>query len=121
MINKKYFLLFLFTMLIILFINLFSDVRVEFLTNSIVEFRKFSLNCGSVYQILIEGVEYTDENLRMNDVYCYNNAVLKVINTVVGTILILIALKLGLKFIDNKSKREDLSDLLRILKIRNSK
>ena len=79
------------------------------------------MNCGSVYQILIEGVEYTDKNLRMHEAICYNNAVIKVFNTVLGTIAVLLILKYGLQYIERKSNREDLSDLLKILRIRNSK
>ena len=121
MFNKKYFLIFFNSLLIFVFINLFLDVKVEFITASLDEFKQFSLNCGSVYQILIEGVEYTDKNLRMHEAICYNNAVIKVFNTVLGTIAVLFILKYGLQYIERKSNREDLSDLLKILRIRNSK
>ena len=68
MFNKKYFVTFLILLIFYTFFNLFSDVKVEFLSLSLVEYKEFSLNCGSVYQILFEGVEYTDKNLRMNEV-----------------------------------------------------
>ena len=121
MFNRKYFQFFFTSLLIFIIINLFLDVKVEFLTASFVEFKQFSLNCGSVYQILIEGVEYTDKNLRMHDAICYNNAVIRVFNTVLGIIAVLLILKYGLLYLDKKSNREDLTDLLKILRIRNSK
>tara|TARA_B100001996_G_scaffold276688_1_gene217321 strand:+ start:1710 stop:2081 length:372 start_codon:yes stop_codon:yes gene_type:complete len=121
MFNKKYFIIFFSSLLAFVIINLFLDVKVEFLTASFVEFKQFSLNCGSVYQILIEGIEYTDKNLKMHDAICYNNAVIKVFNTIIGTIAVLMILKFGIQYIDRKTNREDLSDLLRILKFRNSR
>ena len=121
MFNKKYFQIFFSSLLIFVIVNLFLDVKVEFLTASFVEFKQFSLNCGSVYQILIEGVEYTDKNLRMHEAICYNNAVIKIFNTVLGTVGVLLILKYGLQYIERKSNREDLTDLLKILRIRNSK
>ena len=121
MFNKKYFIIFFSSLLAFVIINLFLDVKVEFLTASFVEFKQFSLNCGSVYQILIEGIEYTDKNLKMHDAICYNNAVIKVFNTVIGTIFVLVILKIGIQYIDRKTNREDLSDLLRILRFRNSR
>ena len=121
MYNKKYFIIFFSTLFLAAIINLFLDVKVEFLATSLVEYRKYSLNCGSVYQILIEGLEYTDKNLRMNDVVCYNNAVIKVFNTVLVSIFVFFVLKFGIRYIDNKSNIEDISDLLKILKNRNSK
>ena len=121
MFNKKYFIIFLSSLLAFIIINLFLDVKVEFLTTSFIEFKQFSLNCGSVYQILIEGIEYTDKNLKMHDAICYNNAVIKVFNTVIGTIFVLVILKIGIQYIDRKTNREDLSDLLRILRFRNSR
>ena len=66
MFNKKYFVTFLILLTFYSFFNLFSDVKVEFLSLSLVEYKEFSLNCGNVYQILFEGVEYSDKNLRLS-------------------------------------------------------
>ena len=121
MFNKKYFVTFLILLTFYTFFNLFSDVKVEFLSLSLVEYKEFSLNCGSVYQILFEGVEYTDKNLRMNEVVCYNNAVLKILNTFLSIIFILVLFRFGIKYINKKSNTEDLSDLLLILRRRNKR
>ena len=92
MINKRNIITISIILLLLLFINLFSDVKVEYLTMSLTEYRNFSLNCGTVYDILVNRVEYTDKALRMNQAVCFNNAVLRVFNTVIGTIFILISL-----------------------------
>ena len=121
MFNKKYFVTFLILLTLYSFFNLFSDVKVEFLSLSLVEYKEFSLNCGNVYQILFEGVEYTDKNLRMNEVVCYNNSVLKILNAFVSIILILVLFRFGIKYINKKSNTEDLTDLLLILRRRNKR
>ncbi len=121
MFNKKYFVTFLILLTIYTFFRLFSDVEVEFLTISLNEYREFSLNCGSVYQILIENIEYTDNNLRMNKVICYNNAVLKTLNTFLTSVLIIILFIFGIKYFNKRTNTEDLSDLLLILKRRNKR
>ena len=121
MFNKKYFVTFLILLTIYIFFRLFSDVEVEFLTISLNEYREFSLNCGSVYQILIENIEYTDNNLRMNKVICYNNAVLKVLNTFMTSVFILIFFIFGIKYFNKRKNTDDLSDLLLILKRRNKR
>ena len=121
MFNKKYFVTFLILLTIFIFFRLFSDVEVEFLTISLNEYREFSLNCGSVYQILIENIEYTDNNLRMNKVICYNNAVLKVLNTFLTSVFIFIFFIFGIKYFNKRKNTDDLSDLLLILKRRNKR
>ena len=121
MFNKKYFATFLILLTFYTFYNLFSDVKVEFLSLSLVEYKEFSLNCGNVYQILIEGVEYTDKNLRMNEIVCYNNAVLKILNAFFSIVLILVLLRFGIRYFNRKSNTEDLSDLLFILRRRNKR
>ena len=121
MFNKKFFVTFLILLTFYSFFNLFSDVKVEFLSLSLVEYKEFSLNCGNVYQILFEGVEYSDKNLRMNEVVCYNNAVLKILNTFVSIIFILVLFRFGIKYINKKSNTEDLTDLLLILRRRNKR
>ena len=121
MFNKKYFVTFLILLTIFTIFRLFSDVEVEFLTISLNEYREFSLNCGSVYQILIENIEYTDNNLRMNKVICYNNAVLKVLNTFLTSVFILIFFIFGIKYFNKRKNTDDLSDLLVILKRRNKR
>ena len=121
MYNKKFFVWFLIILCLITLFNLFTVVTVEFSANSFVEYRKFVLNCGTVYEILFTEIEYSDKKLRMNEVVCYNNAILKVLNVVLSFIAIFLIFKFGIKYLNNKSNREDLSDLLLILRRRNKR
>ena len=121
MYNKKFFVWFLIILCLVTLFNLFTAVTVEFSANSFVEYRKFVLNCGTVYEILFTDIEYSDKKLRMNEVVCYNNAILKVLNVVLSFIAIFLIFKFGIIYINNKSNREDLSDLLLILRRRNKR
>lgn len=121
MYNKKFFVWFLIILCLVTLFNLFTAVTVEFSANSFVEYRKFVLNCGTVYEILFTEIEYSDKKLRMNEVVCYNNAILKVLNVVLSFIAIFLIFKFGIKYLNNKSNREDLSDLLLILRRRNKR
>ena len=121
MYNKKFFVWFLIILCLVTLFNLFTAVTVEFSANSFVEYRKFVLNCGTVYEILFTEIEYSEKKLRMNEVVCYNNAILKVLNGVLSFIAIFLIFKFGIKYLNNKSNREDLSDLLLILRRRNKR
>ena len=57
----------------------------------------------------------------MNEVVCYNNAVLKILNAFVSIIFIVVLFRFGIKYINRKSKTDDLSDLLLILRRRNKR
>ena len=57
----------------------------------------------------------------MNEVVCYNNAVLKILNAFVSIIFILVMSRFGIRYINRKSNTEDLSDLLFILRRRNKR
>ena len=89
--------------------------------NSKNNFKEFELNCGSFIDILIYKDQYIgNSSLRMNASVCYNLALLKVLNTSILLIFITISLYFGLKYFKNKSNREDLTDLIQILKNRNN-
>lgn len=106
-------------MTVLVFFNLFRDVEVGFLTVSLTDYKNFKLNCGSVIEILINRVEYVDKNLRMNSAVCYNNAVLKVFNTFLSLIVITISFIFGIRYYKRLSLREDITDILSLLKKRN--
>jgi hypothetical protein len=56
----------------------------------------------------------------MNASVCYNLALLKVLNTSLLFIFITISFYFGIKYFKNKKIREDLTDLIQILKNRNN-
>ena len=118
--NKNKFINFLIALFIFSIFYLFSDVIIRYEGVSLREFKEFELNCGSVVDILIYKDQYIgNSSLRMNASVCYNLALLKVLNTSILLIFITISLYFGFKYFKNKSNREDLTDLINILKKRN--
>ena len=120
--NKNKFINFLIALFIFSIFYLFSDVIIRYEGVSLREFKEFELNCGSFIDILIYKDQYIgNSSLRMNASVCYNLALLKVLNTSLLFIFITISFYFGIKYFKNKKIREDLTDLIQILKNRNNK
>ncbi len=119
--NKKYLLIILFLIYLITFLYLIDDVEIEFVGVSRFKYQEFKLNCGSIYDILINNIEYSEKNLRMNEVVCRNTAVVKILNSFLIFISSIIFFISGIKYLNSRTEREDISDLLRLLKRRNNK
>ena len=119
--NKKYLLIILFLIYLFTYLYLIDDVEIEFVGVSRFKYQEFKLNCGSIYDILINNIEYSDKNLRMNEVVCRNTAVVKILNSFLIFISSIIFFISGIKYLNSKTEREDISDLLRLLKRRNNK
>ncbi len=119
--NKKYLLIILFLIYLLTFLYLIDDVEIEFVGVSRFKYQEFKLNCGSIYDILINNIEYSEKNLRMNEVVCRNTAVVKILNSFLIFISSIILFISGIKYLNSRTEREDISDLLRLLKRRNNK
>ena len=119
--NKKYLLIILFIIYLLTFLYLIDDVEIEFVGVSRFKYQEFKLNCGSIYDILINNIEYSEKNLRMNEVVCKNTAVIKILNSLLIFISSIIFFISGIKYLNSRTEREDISDLLRLLKRRNNK
>lgn len=119
--NKKYLLIILFLIYLFTFLYLIDDVEIEFVGVSRYKYQEFKLNCGSIYDILINNIEYSEKNLRMNEVVCRNTAVVKILNSLLIFISSIIFFITGIKYLNSRTEREDISDLLKLLKRRNNK
>ena len=122
MFNKKSFLIFLVFLFLLSVFNLFNDVTLEYVGISLDRYKKFEISCGSVIEIVsnIGNSEFM-RSLGVNRKSCIGTAVVKIINFISTTFVILLAAYLGLKYFKKLDSREDLSDLISILKRRNSK
>tara|TARA_B100000073_G_scaffold81264_1_gene61856 strand:+ start:259 stop:630 length:372 start_codon:yes stop_codon:yes gene_type:complete len=119
--NKKFLLVILFLIYLFTFLYLIDDVEIEFVGVSRFKYQEFKLNCGSIYDILINNIEYSEKNLRMNEVVCRNTAVVKILNSFLIFISSILFFISGIKYLNSRTEREDISDLLRLLKRRNNK
>ena len=122
MFNKKSFLTFLIFLFFVSVFNLFSDVTLEYVGISLDLYKEFEISCGTVVEIVtnIGNAEFMD-SLGVNRRSCIGSAFVKIINFISTTLFLLLIAYIGLRYFKKIETREDLSDLIYILKRRNSK
>ena len=122
MFNKKSFLTFLIFLFFVSAFNLFNDVTLEYVGISLDLYKEFEISCGTVVEIVtnIGNAEFMD-SLGVNRRSCIGSAFVKIINFISTTLFLLLIAYIGLKYFKKIETREDLSDLISILKRRNSK
>ena len=122
MFNKKSFLIFLIILFLVSVFNLFSQVTLEYVGISLDLYKEFEISCGTVIEIItnIGNADFMD-SLGVNRRSCVGSAFVKIINFISTTLFLLLTAYLGLRYFKKIDTREDLSDLISILKRRNSK
>lgn len=122
MFNKKSFLIFLILLFLVSVFNLFSEVTLEYVGISLDLYKEFEISCGTVIEIItnIGDADFMD-SLGVNRRSCVGSAFVKIINFISTTLFLLLTAYLGLRYFKKIDTREDLSDLISILKRRNSK
>ena len=122
MFNKKSFLIFLILLFLVSVFNLFSEVTLEYVGISLNLYKEFEISCGTVFEIItkIGDADFID-SLGVNRRSCVGSAFVKIINFISTTLFLLLTAYLGLRYFKKLDTREDLSDLISILKRRNSK
>ena len=122
MFNKKSFLIFLILLFLVSVFNLFNEVTLEYVGISLDLYKEFEISCGTVIEIIsnIGNSEFMD-SLGVNRRPCIGSAFVKIINFISTTLFLLLTAYLGLRYFKKIDTREDLSDLISILKRRNSK
>jgi len=122
MFNKKSFLIFLILLFFVSVFNLFSEVTLEYVGISLNLYKEFEISCGTVIEIItnISNADFMD-SLGVNRRSCVGSAFVKIINFISTTLFLLLTAYLGLRYFKKIDTREDLSDLISILKRRNSK
>ncbi len=122
MFKSKYTIVAILIFMIFSISNIFSIVYIEYNAVSLVEYRKYSVECGPLLEILSNNIDFsTDPLLSMNRTSCRNMAIVTLINTFISVIFLSFLLILVVRLIKNKTETEDLTDLINILKKRNSK
>ena len=122
MFKSKYTIVAILIFMIFSISNIFSIVYIEYNAVSLVEYRKYSVECGPLLEILSNNIDFsTNPLLSMNRTSCRNMAIITLINTFISIIFLSFLLILVVRLIKNKTETEDLTDLINILKKRNSK
>ncbi len=120
MFKSKYTIVAILMFMIFSISNIFSIVYIEYNAVSLVEYRKYSIECGQLLDILGNNIDYSNNSLlSMNRTSCRNMAIVTLLNTFISVIFLTFLLFVVIKLIRNRSEVEDLSDLIKILKKRN--
>lgn len=122
MFNKKSFLIILIFLFLVSVFNLFNEVTLEYVGISLNLYKEFEISCGSVVEIFSNiGNEEFLNSLGVDRKACIGTAIVKLINFISTSLILLLIALIGLVYFKRIETREDLSDLIAILKRRNSK
>jgi hypothetical protein len=122
MFNKKSFFSFLILLFLVTVFNLFNEVTLKYVGLSLNLYKEFEISCGTVVEIVmnLQNEEFI-KSLGVNRKACIGTAFVKIINFICTSLLILLTTYIGLKYFKKIESREDLTDLISILKRRNTK
>jgi len=122
MFNKKSFLIILIFLFLVSVFNLFNEVTLDYVGISLNLYKEFEISCGSVVEIFSNiGNEEFLKSLGVDRKACIGTAIVKLINFISTSLFLLLIAFIGLAYFKRIETREDLSDLIAILKRRNSK
>lgn len=122
MFKSKYTLWFITFLIGIAIYNIFAIVQIEFNTVSLYSFKKFTIECGTIYDLLTNNVDFSqNKNLSMNRSICVNQAMVTLTTSILTIIFLMFMFYYAYKAFQNKDNFEDMSSLLTILRRRNNK
>ena len=102
--------------------NIFAIVQIEFNTVSLYSFKKFTIECGTIYDLLTNNVDFSiNKNLSMNRSICVNQAIVTLTTSVLSIIFLLSLFLYSFRVFKSKDDYEDMNSLLAILRRRNNK
>ena len=102
--------------------NIFAIVQIEFNTVSLYSFKKFTIECGTIYDLLTNNVDFSsNKNLSMNRSICVNQAIVTLTTSILSIIFLLSLFLYSLRVFKTKDDYEDMNSLLAILRRRNNK
>ena len=122
MFNIKFPIRLIILLILTVIVNIFSTVTIEYNAISFQEYRNIEIVCGDLYSVLTTSdINQVSAELRVNWRPCREKA-FTILITSAFTLTFLISLLIYLVILyKNRPKREDINDLLGILKRMNKK
>ncbi len=121
MFKSKYTLWFIGFLICMSLYNIFAIVQIEFNTVSLYSFKKFTIECGTIYDLLSNNVDFSvNKNLSMNRSICVNQALVTLSTSTLSIIFLIFMFSYVLKLLKRKNEYEDMNRLLSILRRRNN-
>jgi len=121
MFKSKYTLWFIAFLIATSLYNIFAIVQIEFNTVSLYSFKKFTIDCGTIFELLTNNVDFsTNKKLSMNRSICVNQAIVTLSTSLLSIIFLLSLFIYTFRIFKTKDDYEDMSTLLAILRRRNN-
>ena len=122
MFNIKYPIGIIILLIITVIINVFSTVTIEYFGISYEIFRTYEIQCGNIFEVIntVDISDFTQEK-RVNWKSCQQKAYVILITSVISLVFLTTVLIYLIYLYRNKPKKEDLTDILSILKKMNQK
>ena len=122
MLNIKYPIGIIILLIITVIINVFSTVTIEYFGISYEIFRTYEIQCGNIFEVIntVDISDFTQEK-RVNWKSCQQKAYVILITSVISLVFLTTVLIYLIYLYRNKPKKEDLTDILSILKKMNQK
>ncbi len=116
MFNIKFPIRLIILLILTVFLNIFSTVTIEYNAVSLQEFRKYEIACGDIYDVINTNISNVSQDLKLNWKTCKSKAYTILITSGISLFFLLTLLIYLIYIFKNIPKREDITDLLGILK-----
>ena len=109
-------------LLITVIINVFSNISIEYYGISVDIFRTYELQCGNILTVInTTDVSELSQNLRVNWNTCQQKAYVTLITSTISLFFLITLLLYFIYLYRNKPEKDDMSDILGILRRMNRK
>ena len=122
MFNIKFPIRLIIFLILTIIINIFSTVTIEYNVISFQEYRNVEITCGNLFNVIMTTeISEVSDNLRVNWSSCREKAYTIIITSGISLIFLITLLIYLFYLYKNRPKREEISDLLSILRRMNKK
>ena len=109
-------------LLITVIVNVFSNITIEYYGISVDIFRTYEVQCGNILSVInTTDISEFSQDLRVNWNTCQQKAYIVIITSTISLIFLISLLLYLIYLYKNKPVRDDMSDILGLLKRINNK
>ena len=109
-------------LLITIIVNVFSNITIEYYGISVDIFRTYEVQCGNILSVInTTDISEFSQDLRVNWNKCQQKAYIVIITSTISVIFLISLLLYLIYLYRNKPAKDDMSDILALLKRINNK
>ena len=121
MFNIKFPIRLIIFLIITVIVNIFSTVTIEYNAISFQEYRNVEIICGNLFDVIQKEISEVSEDLKVNWRSCREKAFTIIITSGISLTFLVTLLMYLFYLYRNRPKREEITDLLSILRRMNRK